>query len=74
MGRVQTKRFFYNYDLRQMYVARDGNEDWRYLNHKGSWAETGVVMPAGEMAFALAYHLKFYGKTASFEDSFYDRI
>lgn len=74
MGRVQTKRFFYNYDLRQMYVARDGNEDWRYLNPKGSWAETGVVMPAGEMAFALAYHLKFYGKTASFEDSFYDRI
>lgn len=82
---VSTKRFFYNWDLRQMYVDRNGNSDWRYLNPNGSWAETGISMPAGEMAFALAYNLKFYGgktfynsflkrKTCPFDNTFYNRI
>lgn len=58
---VKTKRFFYNWDLRRMYVDRNGNSDWRYLDPNGCWAATGISMPAGEIAFALAYNLKFYG-------------
>lgn len=68
---VRTMRYFYNSDLGQMYIDRNGNDDWRYLNPRGSWAETGVSMPAGEIAFALAYRMKFYG---IYSDSFYDRI
>lgn len=69
---VTTYRFFYNWNLRRMYVdRRTGANDWRYLSPNGSWAETGVAMPAGEMAFALAYNLRFYGSRAYFSDDFY---
>ena len=51
--------FFYNSDLGQMYVDFNNNDNWRYLNPQGSWAETGISMPAGEIAFALAYNYKF---------------
>lgn len=71
IGYVRTFRFFYNSDLGQMYVDSNLNDNWRYLSPRGSWAETGIVMPAGEIAFALAYGMKFYG---IYNDSFYDRI
>ena len=58
---VRTMRFFYNYDLRKMYIERNtGSNDWRYLDPDGCWAETGISMPAGEEAFELAYGIKFY--------------
>ena len=61
ISNVQTMRFLYNYDLRRMYIDRHtGSDDWRYLNPRGSWAETGVSMPAGEKAFELAYGIEFY--------------
>lgn len=80
---VKTYRFFYNWDLRQMYIDRNGNSNWIYLKPLGSWAESGISMPAGEMAFYLAYNLKFYGSQKwydsylnkyfpAFEPSFYD--
>lgn len=59
--KVTTHRFFYNWDLRQMYHDRDGNSNRVYLNPNGDWAHTGIVMPAGEMAFYVAYHMKSYG-------------
>lgn len=82
---VKTCRFFYNYDLRKMYFDRDGNSNWYYLKPQGSWAENGIRMPAGEIAFALAYNLKFYGgrtwydqflhrSIVIFDNDFYDRI
>lgn len=46
----------------------------RYLNPQGSWAETGISMPAGEIAFVLAYNYKFYGDRAYYSDDFYNRI
>ena len=70
ISRVLTERFFYNWDLRQMYVDRDGSSNWRYLDPNGSWASTGIVMPAGEMAFYLAYDMRFYG---CFDSEFYQR-
>ncbi|WP_298677788.1 hypothetical protein [uncultured Megasphaera sp.] len=70
ISRVLTERFFYNWDLRQMYVDRDGSSNWRYLDSNGSWAATGIVMPAGEMAFYLAYDMRFYG---CFDSEFYQR-
>lgn len=71
ISEVRTYRFFYNSDLGQMYVDSRLNDNWRYLDPNGCWAETGIVMPAGEIAFALAYHMKFYGV---YSDSFYDNI
>ncbi len=58
---VRRARFFYNWDLREMYVDSTGKDGWRFLPPLGSWAETGVSMPAGETAFYLAYKMKFYG-------------
>ena len=56
------------------YVDFNNNDNWRYLNPQGSWAETGISMPAGEIAFALAYNYKFYGDRAYYSDDFYNRI
>lgn len=58
---VLMRRFFYNTDLREMYCDRDGNSNWQYIDPEGSMATTSVIMPAGEMAFYLVYHEKFYG-------------
>ena len=58
---TKTYRFFYNWDRTEMYVDSTGNDGWVRLKPLGSWAETGVSMPAGEMAFYLAYNMKFYG-------------
>lgn len=71
---VHTYRFFYNSDLGQMYADFNNNDNWRYLNPQGSWAETGISMPAGEIAFVLAYNYKFYGDRAYYSDDFYNRI
>ena len=83
MTDVRTMCFAYNWDDRAMYV-KDG-DGWHFLLPTGSWAETGIVMPAGEMAFYLAYHMKFYGSkpfynaflkrdVAVYNDEFYARI
>ncbi|MDD6860650.1 MAG: hypothetical protein PUD48_00915 [Megasphaera elsdenii] len=61
IARVKTERFFYNTELKQMYHDKGTNSDWKYINPAGAIATTSVVMPAGEMAFYLTYHKKFYG-------------
>lgn len=71
ISQVKTYRFFYNSDLVRMYLDRNLNDDWSYIAPNGSWAQTGIVMPTGEIAFALAYNYKFYG---NFGDEFYNRI
>jgi hypothetical protein len=40
-----------------VHLEEDPNSDldWRYLKPRGSYAETGISMPAGEIAFYLAY-------------------
>lgn len=69
---VRTFQFLYNYDERNMYIR--SNAQWRYLPPKGSYADTGIVLPAGEMSFYIAYGIPFYGRMAGFDNSFYDRI
>ena len=71
ISQVKTYRFFYNSDLVRMYLDRNLNDDWSYIDPNGSWAQTGIIMPTGEIAFALAYNYKFYG---NFGDEFYNRI
>ena len=66
---VRTMRFFYNWDLRQMYAGKVGADDWRFIPPTGSWAERGISMPAGEIAFYLAYRMRFYGSKR-----FYDAV
>lgn len=80
---VKTYRFYYNSNDIKMYVENKPN-DWVYLNPDGSWADTGIRMPAGEIAFALAYNKKFYGNLTRrsydgkiyniYSDDFYNRI
>ena len=65
---VQTMRFRYDWDRRAMYVQ--SNNGWRYLDPNGSWAQTGVAMPTGEMVFYVASGEKFYG---TFGYEFYRR-
>lgn len=67
---VQTLRFRYDWDRRAMY-AQNKDGGWRYLDPNGSWAQTGVDMPTGEMAFYVAYRQKFYGDRFGYE--FYRR-
>jgi hypothetical protein len=68
-----------------MYIDTTGRDGWRFLSQTGSWAETGIYMPAGEIAFYLAYKMKFYGSkqyydsylgkyTTVFGDEFYESI
>ena len=82
---VRTMRFLYDWDACAMYAWNDAEMDWYYLPPGGSWAETGITMPAGEIAFYLAYHMKFYGSkpfynaflkrdVAVYNDEFYARI
>ena len=85
MTDVRTMRFLYDWDACAMYAWNDAEMDWYYLPPGGSWAETGITMPAGEIAFYLAYHMKFYGSkpfynaflkrdVAVYNDEFYARI
>ena len=78
-----SKRFKYNWDAKTMFV--EYNKGWRYLNPVGCWAESGIFMPAGEIAFALAYNMKFYGSqkyyiedlhqyVEPFDEGFYERV
>ncbi len=80
---IKTYRFSYDWDRRSMYVD-NGSQGWKYLSPWGCWAETGIRMPTGEMAFALAYGLRFYGELEKeaydgmishpFGDAFYESI
>ena len=72
---IMEYRFFYDWDTRRMYQDFNGKRD--YLDPWGSWAETGIRMPAGEMSFYLANKLKFYGdmekysKYSKYTNSYY---
>ena len=68
---VRTFRFFYNYELKRMYVDLSLTDAWRYLDPNGDWAATDISLPVGELSFALAYNMKFYD---SYDDAFYGRI
>jgi len=79
---VKTHRFYYNWNTKRMY--HDDNGKWTYLDPWGDWAHTGIKKPAGEMAFYLAYGMKFYGTLEQYssyykkyypcyDDEFYSR-
>ena len=79
-------RFFYNWKENKMYVDKKfGTSDWMYLQPLGPAYINRLNMPAGEMAFYLAYHKKFYGRykyssatyrypISLFTDEFYDGV
>ena len=58
--KTTTYIFKYNYTDQTMYVENTDTGIWRYLPEGGSWAQTGVVQPAGEIAFEAAYGMPFY--------------
>lgn len=55
---VRTATYMYNWDERRMYRVND--DSMRYIPPVGSNAEAGHEF-SGEMAFYIAYHMKFYG-------------
>ena len=65
ISKVTTMRFLYNWSTKDMFIDRNLNNNWRHLRPNGPWSDTGIVRPAGEMAFYLAYNLKFHGNFAS---------
>ena len=72
ISKVTTMRFLYNWNTKDMFIDRDLNNNWRHLRPNGPWSDTGIVRPAGEMAFYLAYNLKFHGNfTSDFYKSAY---
>lgn len=72
IANVRTYHYYYDLNNRNMY-SWDGRMDYYYyLDPNGSWAATGIRMPAGEIAFVLAYNMKFYGN--HYDRDFYNRI
>lgn len=54
----KTMRYGYDWNNRKMYSF--WNNQWHYIPPVGSLAETGHQF-SGEMAFYIAYNMKFYG-------------
>lgn len=53
----------------------DWNSQWTYVDPDVYYGEGAVFPTAGEIAFALAYGIKFHGnKYRAFQGDFYDRI
>lgn len=52
------------------------NSDWQYIAPDVYYGEgTGDMAVAGEVAFAIAYNLKFHGeKYARYQDGFYSKL
>ena len=57
---IKTQYYKYDWDNRRMYVIWPSDNKYHYISPVGSMAETGHFF-AGEMAFYIAYHMKFYG-------------
>lgn len=73
---VKPFRFFYNYDKRVMFIDAARTDNWNYLPARDSSPQRGLAVgrPAGEMAFALAYNMSFYGKKLEeYDKDFYPR-
>ena len=61
-------RFGYDWDARKIYFVNDGGE-WKMIDPEGSRASGSAFAGAAEIAFALAYNLKFLG---IYSEDFYD--
>ena len=73
ISNVVTNRFFYNWKMKKMFTDRNGDSNWRYIAPDSPRAVSMVSKPAGEMAFYLAYGMKFYGASAGYHSDFYKR-
>ncbi len=63
---VRTYQFSYNYKTQKMYFKQDDNKRWVYLDKNENWdRSTWFMLPAGEIAFYIAYNMSFYPKPVS---------
>lgn len=68
----------YDLDRIKMYYISDNSV--RYLDPDGPRSMTGIYMPAGEIAFYVFFHSKFYGLVNNqfghkvFREDFYNKI
>lgn len=70
---VHTVYWRYDWNTRKMYRSNTGYNNWHYVPPTGSLAETGHEF-SGEMAFYLAYHMKFYGSKTYWNDFLQKRV
>ena len=82
---VETRYYYYNWDDRKMYLLSDSDNKYHYIPPVGSLAATGHEF-SGELAFYIAYRMKFYGgrqyydsstgryENVNFSDSLYNRV
>jgi hypothetical protein len=76
---VRTLQFGYDISDRnhwQMYWSQPSSDSWNYIEPRYVYAMNGIVLPAGEMSFYIAYNMRFYGSDypGLFPDSFYSRV
>lgn len=76
---VNTYEFYYDISKKnnwKMYYSTPSSDSWHYIKPHYTYANNGVVLPAGEMAFYIEYIMPFYGKQhpGLFPDSFYGRV
>ena len=74
---VGTCRFLYDWDGGRVYYDKNtGTNDWKYIPPEGSNAQRGFYGPIAEIAFYLAYGMKFYGDDYpdAFSDALYERL
>ena len=57
---TETHYYYYNWDSRKMYALDRRTNQWGYMPPVGTYASTSHVIE-GELAFYVAYHMKFYG-------------
>lgn len=75
ISRVQTDKFLYNWNTKSMYLYSDSKNTWNYINPYGYKIDKYMIeIPAGEMAFYLAYNMKFYKSSSYFNSDLYKRI
>lgn len=84
---IETEQYNYLYNRETMVMCVHNREaqKWVEIDPWGPWAQTGIRMPAGEMAYYLTYGKKFYGQSeryspslgkyyTPFSDGFYDDV
>ena len=75
ISRIQTDKFRYDWNTKSMYLFSNSKNTWSYMNPYGYKIDKYMIeIPAGEMAFYLAYNMKFYKSSSYFNSTLYKRI
>ena len=76
---VKTTQFRYDISSKnnwKMYYSYPDLNEWRYIKPHYTYANNGIVLPAGDLVFYIEYNMPIYGKqhTGLFPSSYYNRV